>query len=171
MDHFSQVFMFTETAPGILGKYTGDMIVFAIFCVAGVMMLLVSNKIGSLAVKSLLSRLSFAVILIGGTFFVILSLVYFNALDNYRALQIAYDKGMYQVAEGVVSVISVQPPGCNITGDLIEVDDVEFEVNYCHGAPFGYNRTIKNNGVLTDGANARVYYTEGKTILRVDIKK
>ncbi len=171
MNQFSQVFIFTDRAPDIIGKIRGDMIVFATLCIAGIGMFLILNKIRHPILRSLLDRLAIAGGLIGGLFLAIFSLIYLNTLSNYRALQDAYTDGIYNVAEGIVSVSHVQPPGCDLTGDLISIDDVEFEVNYCHGAPFGYNQTIKNDGVLTEGANARVYYMEGKTILRVDIKQ
>lgn len=171
MDQFSQVFIFSDRAPDIFGKSRGDMIVFALLCIVGMGMLLIVNKIRNPVIRSLLDRFAIASGLIGGFFFVIFLLVHLNTLSNYRAMQSAYNNGIYMVAEGTVSVSHVQPPGCNITGDIIIIDGVEFDVNYCHGAPFGYNQTIKNNGMLTDGTSARVFYTEGKTILRVDVKQ
>lgn len=171
MDGFSQVFIFTDAAPGIFGKSRGDMIIFAALLLGGIVLLSFFRRIKHPSIRHMLSLLSVASGGIGGAFFIILLLVHLNTLSNYRALQDAYNEGLYQVAEGVVNVSHVQPPGCDVTGDQIQVDGVEFEINYCHGAPFGYSQTIKNNGVLTDGANTRVYYTEGKTILRVDIKK
>lgn len=171
MDGFSQVFIFTDAAPGIFGKSRGDMFIFAALLLGGIILLFLFRKVKNPSIRHLLSLLSVASGGIGGAFFIILLLVHFNTLSNYRALQDAYNGGLYQVAEGVVSVSHVQPPGCDVTGDQIQVDGVEFEINYCHGAPFGYNQSIENNGVLTDGATVRIYYTVGKSILRVDVKQ
>ena len=171
MDGFSRVFIFTDAAPGIFGKSRGDMIIFAALLLAGIVLMFFFRRVKNPSIRHMLSLLSVASGGIGGAFFILLLLVHFNTLSNYRALQDAYNGGLYQVAEGVVSVSHVQPPGCDIMGDQIQVDGVEFEINYCHGAPFGYSQTIKNNGVLADDAEVRVYYTEGKTILRVDVKQ
>lgn len=171
MDGFSQVFIFTDTAPDVLGKSRGDMAIFALLFASSIVLLALFNRIRNPAIRLLLGQLAVGGLLIGGLFSVIVLVVYLNTLADFRALQNAYAVRLYSVAEGVVSVSHVQPPGCDVTGDQIQVDGVEFEINYCHGAPFGYNRTIKNNGVLTDGAEVRVYYTDGKTILRVDVKQ
>lgn len=134
-------------------------------------MLVVFPKVKNPLVRHLLSLFAAAGELGGSFFFIILLMVYLNMASSYRGLQAAYDQGLYRVAEGVVTVSHVQPVGCYEMGDLIEIDNMEFEVNYCHSAPFSYSQSINNNGVLTDGAYVRVYYTERKTILRVDVKQ
>ena len=147
------------------------MITFAIIFVIGIVMLVILPKVKNPPIRHVFSLFAVAGGLAGSLFFIVVSMIYLNFVGIYRGLQDAYDQGIYQIAEGVVRVSHVQPAGCNETGDLIQIDHVEFEINDCHGAPFGYSQTIENNGVLTDGTYVRVYYTEGKTILRVDVKR
>jgi len=171
MDTFSQAFIFTDAVSAVFDKTKIDLITFAIIFVIGIALLLISSKVGVKPIRQLLGLFSVAGILGGGICLLVLTMVYLNMVSIYRSLQTAYDQGMYQIVEGAVEVSYAQPAGCNETGDLIRIDNVEFEINYCHGAPFSYNQAIENNGVLTEGAIARVYFTEGKTILRVDIQQ
>lgn len=171
MDELSEVFIFTDMAPNIFGKYRSELLVSVILFVIGLVILYIFTKVRNEPVRHIPGLLAIMAGLGGGFLLIVLSMVYLNTISIYRGLQTAYDQGMYQVAEGTVSVSHVQPAGCYETGDLITIDDIKFEINYCHGAPFSYSQTINQDGVLTDGAYVRVYYTQGKTILRVDVRQ
>lgn len=88
---------------------------------------------------------------------------------DYFNLSHIYEQQQYQVAEGTVHVLHTQPADGHDQGDIITINDVQFEVDY-YFSTFGYTTTISHGGVLQEGTYARLYYWDG-TILRVDVGK
>ena len=79
-----------------------------------------------------------------------------------------YATQQYQVVEGTVHVLRLQPKGGHAPGDLIEIGNKQFEIDY-YSDTVGYDQTIANGGVLTEGTYARVYFVDD-TIIRVEIR-
>jgi hypothetical protein len=79
-----------------------------------------------------------------------------------------YATQQYQVVEGPVHVLRLQPKGGHARGDLIEIGNKQFEIDY-YLDTVGYRQTIANGGVLTEGTYARVYFVDD-TIIRVEVK-
>ena len=89
----------------------------------------------------------------------------FGQIDDLVA---AYRSGRYEVVEGPVKVLHLQPATGHTRGDVIVVGGGEFEVNYFLATP-AYRDTLAHGGVLKEGVYARIYH-RGGAILRVDIK-
>lgn len=81
-----------------------------------------------------------------------------------------YRTKKYEVTEGIVHVLHVQPVNGHDAGDIIRIAEREFEVeSYRTNA---YRDTIAHGGVLTEGMYARLFWHHNgykKVILRVDI--
>lgn len=90
----------------------------------------------------------------------------FRRVDN---LAEAYEKGHYEVSEGVVTVLHEQPAHGHSSGDRIVVDGKPFEVNYFYATP-AYRQTIAHGGALQAGIYARLSHVDGE-IVRVEIRK
>ena len=88
---------------------------------------------------------------------------------HINGLVSAYRNGQYQVVEGQVQVLHEQPATGHTKGDIITVNEKQFEVNYFYDTP-AYRNTLAHGGVLGGGVYARFYYYNGE-ILRVDIRK
>lgn len=89
--------------------------------------------------------------------------------QKYDSLVKIYETKQYEIVEGTVQVRSIQPKGGHAPGDMIQINGVQFEINYYSGR-FGYNMSIAHNGVLTEGQYVKVYYYDGR-ILRIDLKQ
>ncbi|CAG0973664.1 hypothetical protein ANAEL_01321 [Anaerolineales bacterium] len=96
-------------------------------------------------------------------------------IEGYTELKTIYDNRQYEIVEGVVHVIHLEPEGGHDSGDIIEINKVEFELS-CYHDTLGYNKTIVYGGVLTEGTFARVFYYQsadpsarGRIILRIDL--
>lgn len=88
---------------------------------------------------------------------------------TYNQLVEAYQNGQYQLAEGVVNVLPVENRG-RVDTDYLEIGGVQFRISELDH--FGYNTTIAQGGLLTQGTYARVYYLDndsGRIILRIDL--
>jgi hypothetical protein len=90
----------------------------------------------------------------------------FRRIDH---LAEAYEKGRYEIAEGIVAVLREQPAHGHSSGDRIVVGGKPFEVNYFH-ATSTYRQTIAHGGALRAGVYARLSHADG-AILRVEIRK
>lgn len=91
-------------------------------------------------------------------------------VSNCARLQNIYDSQQYRITEGIVHVSHVQPASGHAKGDIFTVGNVGFEVS--HFASYcAYGKTIAYGGPLTEGTYARIYYTDYRTILRIDVKK
>jgi hypothetical protein len=90
----------------------------------------------------------------------------FQRIDN---LIEAYEKGRYEVSEGIVTVLHEQPVHGHSSGDRIVVDGKPFEVNYFYATP-AYRQTIAHGGALQAGTYARLSHVDGE-IVRVEIRK
>ncbi len=86
----------------------------------------------------------------------------------YQQYQQVFQSQQYQVVEGSVKVLHVFPPGGHDAGDIIVINEVEFEIRPIHNA-FSYDKPIVEGGILTDGRYARIYYYEDR-ILAIDLK-
>ncbi|WP_282111283.1 hypothetical protein [Shewanella algicola] len=71
-----------------------------------------------------------------------------------------YSNDNYELIEGTVNVLRLQPEHGHAAGDLIEIAGQKLEVDYFTSAP-GYHISIANGGVLQDGVYARVYVYDG----------
>lgn len=187
MDEFTTVFLFIEHGNSLvegersavfLGLYL------AIFGLAGIVF------IGFRSIL-LTSKTSPGLITIRkSTFFKLLTtvvvglLIFFSSqpshttADEYMRLLNLYNSRQYGIAEGVVHVLHTQAYSGHDQGDIIEINDVKFDVNYFQYS-FGYTTSIAHAGVLTEGRYVRVLYDRDRIsddglyglILRVDIKK
>jgi hypothetical protein len=100
----------------------------------------------------------------------------YNYLSKeYAELTTAYENREFKIVEGVVHVLHLEPEGGHDSGDIIEINGVEFEFSCFHDT-LGYNKTIVFGGVLTEGTFARVFYyqtedqsSRGKLILQIDL--
>lgn len=93
-------------------------------------------------------------------------------LQGCTRLKSQYDAGQYQIAQGSVHVLHTQPAGGHEKGDVLVVGTAgpgPLEVNYFTDT-CAYKTTIAYNGVLTENAYARVYYTDMGEILRIDLR-
>lgn len=178
MDDFRTIFLFTDTADSLLNKLKGQIPVGATSVLLG---------IGALFVALLLlkRRGRFALrLLFAGMFLIFWGTSWFNGHSNdysrfdleFRTLQRVYANQQYQVVEGYVHVLHMQPANGHDKGDVISIGGVEFEIN-AYVLTFGYAHIIAHGGALTEGAYARIYYYRDKsfsyrpmTILRVDLK-
>ncbi|MHC4120006.1 MAG: hypothetical protein ACYSWO_21130 [Planctomycetota bacterium] len=92
-----------------------------------------------------------------------------NGIVQRNELVSAYERGEYEIAEGVVHVFHMQPAGGHDKGDIVRVGNTEFVIDHFRFTP-GYDLTIARGGALKNGAYARVYHQKG-TIMRIDIRK
>lgn len=76
---------------------------------------------------------------------------------QYTELMEVYNSRQYQVVEGAVHILHMQPEGGHDSGDIIQIDGVELEFS-CFSNTLGYNKTIVFGGVLTEGTVARLFY-------------
>lgn len=90
----------------------------------------------------------------------------FQRIDH---LAEAYEKGRYEVSEGIVAVLHEQPAHGHSGGDRIVVGGKPFEVNYFYATP-AYQQTIAHGGSLKAGVYARLSHVDGE-IVRVEIRK
>jgi hypothetical protein len=81
----------------------------------------------------------------------------------------AYERGGYEIAEGIVTVLHQQPAHGHSSGDRITVDRKPFEVNYFYATP-AYRQTIAHGGALQQGTYARLSHVDGE-IVRVEIRR
>lgn len=91
-----------------------------------------------------------------------------SSTQVYQEYQDIFQNHQYQVVEGPVKVLHVFPPGGHDAGDIIVVDNIEFEIRPYSDALF-YDKPIVNGGILTNGRYVRIYYYEDR-ILAIDLK-
>ena len=178
MSEFITAFLFTEKAKNILGDVQGNVyiesaaiiIVFTYLFYSAFRLIAKKEKyVGSLII-----------------FIIFLLIIFSNAAkesfarrqllqNEYAILLDVYQNQKYEVAEGTVRVLHLEPDGGHAAGDIIKIGDVEFEFS-CYHHTFGYSKTIVFGGILTEGIFARVYYyqtsdfsSRGKIILRIDL--
>lgn len=80
----------------------------------------------------------------------------------------SFETNDYEIVEGAVRVLRMQPTGGHAPGDLVTVGGRELEIDFFGEVGPGYRQTIARGGVLRDGQQARLYVHKGK-VLRVDI--
>lgn len=86
----------------------------------------------------------------------------------YQEYQTIFQYQQYQIVEGPVKVLHRYPPGGHDAGDIIVIDDLEFEISPYLNALF-YDKPIVDGGILTPNRQVRVYYYDDK-ILAIDLK-
>ena len=98
-----------------------------------------------------------------------------NYIKEYSKLTTIYNNREYKIVEGFVHVLHLEPEGGHDSGDIIQINKVEFEIS-CFDDTLGYNKSIVYGGVLTENTFARVYYyptddlsSRGNIILRIDM--
>lgn len=171
---FTTVFSFTENIPQAIDDYHQEFSQTIGWMVVGGLSFLYGAAlfIYSLIVPVKLRRILFVGMAVYG-----LSLLGFGqgglkfAIDSNGPLvrdcihlQNAYDSKQYQITEGLVQVARSQGKT-----DNIQVGNIPLEINY-YVSLCAYKQNIMHGGFLTEGAYARVYYIDYKTILRIDIK-
>jgi len=107
-------------------------------------------------------------IVVGSIILIGASTIFIHSIIQSNRLVSEYERGEYEVVEGIINVLHMQPAHGNGRGDIVRIGNVEFEIIY-RSKP-GYTLTIANGGVLRDGIYARVYYKEDN-IMRIDIHK
>jgi len=93
----------------------------------------------------------------------------FSWIGKSDRLLSAYKNGRYQVVEGRVSVLHMQPFGGHTKGDIITINGKQFEIDYFKKTP-AYKKTISHGGVLREGVYAKIYYCSND-IVRIDTKR
>ena len=96
------------------------------------------------------------------------STIFIHSIVQSHRLVSAYERGEYEVVEGIIDILNMQPAHGHGRGDIIRIGNVEFEI--IDRSKPGYTLTIANGGVLRDGIYARVYHKEDN-IMRIDIRK
>jgi hypothetical protein len=177
-DGFTTVFMLADNALLAFKTYQENLIFRVVLLLAiGIIGLLYA---GALLIYSLIFKLKpkRAISIVGGAgiimFVGIGGLNILNATDarqvgNCAHLQTLYDARQYQITEGTVHVLSVQAEGGHGKVDNVNVGNVSFEVDYFL-ATCAYKQSITHGGTLTEGTYARIYYSDYRTILRIDVK-
>jgi len=97
----------------------------------------------------------------------VLSLLF--ALSSFRTyqeqkgiqddLEKIYQEKTFQSVEGCVHVTALEPVGEHGHGEGVKINTTQFVLSRSMGTG-GYNTTIRNGGVLREGAYVRVYYTD-----------
>ncbi|CAG0971024.1 hypothetical protein ANRL2_01638 [Anaerolineae bacterium] len=178
MDGFETIFLFTDVADGLLNKFKGEIPVGAAAVLLGpgalFLALLLLKRRGRFALRLLFAGMF--LIFWGANWFTIHSNDYARFDQEFRKLQSVYTHQQYQVAEGYVHVLHMQPANGHDQGDVVNIGGVEFEID-AYMLTFGYAHIIAHGGALKEGIYARVYYYRDEslsyrpmTILRVDLK-
>jgi hypothetical protein len=178
MNDLVTVFVFTENSGPVLGDLQFRLIVGLIVLAMGVVGT-AGLLSASLRKQAWFLRVAIAApfaLFWAGTWIALHYGAYAAEKAQYARLQEIYATKQYSIAEGIVHVLHVQPGGGHDRGDIIQINGTELEVD-AFLVTFGYSKSITHGGVLTDGAYARVYYTDdgkgnpwSRTILRVDVK-
>jgi len=174
MGDFTTVFLFTNNTKEIYDSVLRD---FAGSIIGLVFLIIMLGGVWTTPRKKMsrLSAIALSVGLVAIGVFVGITTINENLDDKnyydqkYQELLNAYNTQQYKVAEGEVHVLYAQPFSGHTKGDIINVGGVELEISY-FTMTFGYNQTIAHNGVLTEGAYARIYYIDD-VILRIDLKR
>ncbi len=179
-DGFATVFMLADNAAQAAKDYQ-DHLLFRVVLplVAGIIgllyavALLIYNLIFKLKSQRTAYKIALGAVLamwvgMGG-------LQLFNSIDARQVsdcarLQSIYDAHQSKITEGIVHVSHVQSTCDRGTGDTIKVGNASFEVCY-YVSTCAYKQSIAHGGALTEGTYARIYYTDYRTILRIDVKK
>ncbi len=169
MSELSQVFLFSDKASGIFRELQNDIFALTLIAIIGIVLLYLGRKEKEAKLRNLYFRLTIP-LLGGGLFFLVVNLIlFFNASTQLNHFEEIYRNGDLEIVEGEVDVLSVQKYSGHEGGDIIQIGNAEFEINYYCGDVFYYCKSIEHGGVLTQGAYVKIYYTNKNTILRIDI--
>jgi len=94
-----------------------------------------------------------------------------SQLLNFYALPLApYLTDKHETTKGFVKVLRVQPKHGHAPGDLIEVEEKQFVVDYYKTINPYYNITIAREGVLKNNTYVILHHV-GNDILKIEIKE
>jgi hypothetical protein len=172
------VFVFTDKAQRLLGEAQGNVIFDIVIVIVCIAFLVYTAFVKYRKEKSVIAGSALGVIV----FLFFFSSWFMNEIGQQQYLRNKYSEATtiyqnreYKIVEGIVSVLHMEPEGGHDSGDIIKINDVEFEFR-CASDTFGYNKTIVYGGVLTEGTFARVFYyqeedqsSRGRIILRIDL--
>jgi hypothetical protein len=161
MNYPVEVFIFTESRNAIIYGHAFKLLLgFVALGVSFYLTWRVRHKI-DYGAERIGAVFSFCWAIVWGT---TSGLMLYAQVMNYSELQNIYETASYSIAEGIVKVVNEQPAGGHARGDVIIVDDVEFEFNY-FSESFGYHQTISHGGVLQDGVRVRLTYCERPAVM------
>jgi hypothetical protein len=178
-DGFTTVFRLAENAAQAAQDYQDHLLLVVLLLAAGIIGLLYA---GALFIYSLIFKLKLKRVLyrvaVGAVFAMWVGMGILNLLNGVDAphvsdcvpLQSIYDAHQSKITEGIVHVSHTQPAGGHDKGDILTVGNVKFEVSY-YVSTCAYKQSIAHGGALTEGTDARIYYADYRTILRIDVKK
>jgi hypothetical protein len=178
-DGFTTVFTLADNAAQAAKDYQGNLLFrVGLPLAAGIIGLLYAGAllIYGLIFKLKLKRATYNIALGAGLalWVGIGGLTLFNTVDvqhisDCARLQSIYDAHQFRITEGIVQVLHTEAAGGHDKGDIITVGNVEFDVSY-YVSTCAYKQSIAHGGALTEGTDARIYYTDYRTILRIDVK-
>lgn len=174
MTDLTTVFLFTEKAEPIFG----DLQIRLLFPLPILILIFLFGVLPSRKPKSGI-HLFEILFLVGwaGLWYATHIFSYFFESEKYSRLKNTYNTQQYRVVAGAVHILRTQPASGHAPGDLVRINDTELEVDY-YSITFGYSTSIAHGGVLKEGQDVLVYYTDSatwvpvdRTILRIDMKK
>lgn len=115
----------------------------------------INGKLPQRDQKWFLSRLlviPFGILLLVGTL-----LANHRALSSAGALTNELAASTIQVAQGTVKVLHQQPSTGHDSGDIVQVGQHKFEIDFYMDTAF-YRQTISHGGVLQEGRRVKVYF-------------
>ena len=164
---FLTVFVLTENASPAYSRYHIMSLVALSVLVVGIAGLAYVGV--PLVFKRKTKRASYIIYSAALIFVGVAALNIVNNTDGYLVkdcarLQSLYDSQEYRLAEGAVHVLQ-----SDRKRDKISVDGTVFDVDYFLET-CGYKASVANGGILAEGVYAKVYYSNDRTILRIDVK-
>lgn len=156
MNNPIDIFIFTQSRDAILYKY-------AFYLFLGV----IAFCLGLYRAWRVKRRIDYGSERFSSVFFILWAIGWsaisgstlYSQIKDFSELNKIYNEGNYSVVEGNVVVLHEQPYGGHARGDVIVVNDIEFEFSY-FSETFGYNQTISHDGILTNGKLVRLTYCE-----------
>lgn len=164
MNYPIDVFIFTQSRDAILYRHAFHLFLSSIvLCIGLYRAWRVKRKIdyGS---ERITSAFAICLALLSGT---TSGFSWYSQSKNYSELNKIYNDGTYSVVEGSVLVLHEQPYGGHARGDVIVVDNIEFEFSY-FSESFGYHQTISRGGILKQDAVVRLAYSERPAVIGTD---
>lgn len=158
MEKFTTVFLFTKDVGNSLFPEMVFRLMFGVLVLLGSVLPPVFSKN---------KKFPILVIIFSSLWITLHLLLILPQYQDYLEAKQIYNNEQYQIAEGIVHVVHMQPESGHDEGDIIEINGTQLEVNF-FDSTFGYKNTIAHGGVLKEGIYARLYYHRGY-ILRVDI--
>ena len=103
-----------------------------------------------------------------------INLSYYNNISKIYDKIVEIDKkNLWDTAEGIISLKFEQSESGHTKGDIIQINDKTFEIDYYDARPekvFGYNIPVSKGGILKNNLYVRLK-TYKNTIYKIEIKK